>query len=129
LGRAGAKLRQQTSLLPRWAEGGGMKGVELYRQVRRAVYVEGLSRREAARIRTPETFEDLTGQIVAYALAYTARNRGCFLGFGTMATARAVSQSPRALENIRRTMLKAISIAQQTSRAAHRQRRRAEQPA
>jgi len=28
-----------------------MKGVELYRQVRRAVYVEGLSRREAARQR------------------------------------------------------------------------------
>ncbi len=26
-----------------------MKGVELYGQVRRAVYVEGLSRREAAR--------------------------------------------------------------------------------
>src|SRR5208282_1083225 len=36
-------------LLPRWAEGGGMKGVELYGQVRRAVYVEGMSRREAAR--------------------------------------------------------------------------------
>ena len=29
--------------------GGGMKRVELYGQVRRAVYVEGLSRREAAR--------------------------------------------------------------------------------
>src|SRR5882672_8115392 len=29
--------------------GRGMKGVELYGQVRRAVYVEGMSRREAAR--------------------------------------------------------------------------------
>src|SRR5580700_8294398 len=29
--------------------GRGMKGVELYGQVRRAVYVEGLSRRETAR--------------------------------------------------------------------------------
>src|SRR6202158_3493512 len=29
--------------------GRGMKGVELYGQVRRALYVEGLSRREAAR--------------------------------------------------------------------------------
>ncbi len=29
--------------------GGGMKRVELYGQVRRAVYVEGVSRREAAR--------------------------------------------------------------------------------
>ena len=28
---------------------GGMKGVELYGQVRRAVYVKGMSRREAAR--------------------------------------------------------------------------------
>src|SRR5450830_550462 len=34
---------------PHGAGGGGMKGVELYGQVRRAVFVEGLSRREAAR--------------------------------------------------------------------------------
>src|SRR5271170_4251135 len=33
----------------RRGRGRGMKGVELYGQVRRAVYVEGLSRREAAR--------------------------------------------------------------------------------
>ena len=31
------------------AEGGGMKGVDLYARVRRAVYVEGLSQRGAAR--------------------------------------------------------------------------------
>jgi hypothetical protein len=37
------------STLPLGREGGGMKGVELYGQVRRAVYVEGLSRREAVR--------------------------------------------------------------------------------
>src|SRR5919199_530446 len=37
------------SLLFGWAEGRGMKQVELYARVRRAVQVEGMSRREAAR--------------------------------------------------------------------------------
>src|ERR1035437_4773650 len=50
MGRQGrSKSPAVEGLLPRWAEGGGMKGVELYGQVRRAVYVEGVSRREAAR--------------------------------------------------------------------------------
>ena len=48
-GGAGVKLRQAIAFNQGWLEAGGMKGVELYGQVRRAVYVEGLSRREAAR--------------------------------------------------------------------------------
>ena len=46
---AGVKLHKCVRLLRRWAEGGGMKGVELYGQVRRGGYGEGLSRREAGR--------------------------------------------------------------------------------
>jgi hypothetical protein len=42
-----------------------MKGVELYGQVWRAVYVEGLSRREAARLRdrTPNPHRALTVRV------------------------------------------------------------------
>ncbi len=47
-----------------------MKGVELYGQVRRAVYVEGLSRREAASSRR-ETFEPARGNHVPIPVAAT----------------------------------------------------------
>ena len=50
-----------------------MKGVELYGQVRRAVYVEGLSRREAAR---------RIQAMVTYARARRCRRRTLLEWFG-----------------------------------------------
>jgi transposase len=48
-GCAGVKIRQLEAPVPASAEGGGMKQVELYAQVRYAVQIEGLSKRAAAR--------------------------------------------------------------------------------
>ena len=44
----GVKIRQQKAIVGS-GRGRGMKGVELYAQVRYAVQIEGVSRREAAR--------------------------------------------------------------------------------
>jgi hypothetical protein len=48
-GCAGVRIPQWMVLCPPGQRAGGMKGVELYAEARRAVFVEGISQRKAAR--------------------------------------------------------------------------------